>query len=181
MAKYYLYKIIMERTPWINRSFAKIDDNGLLPGIIERLAGTPARLRSKLMGIDNAILTIFTDSKWSIKKEIGHLTDLEPLWLKRVGELADNTSTMSAADMTNKKTTESSHNEQSLEQLISNFEVARVQLINRLRNLSGIDLEKTSLHPRLQIKMRIVDLAYFVAEHDDHHLAQIHHLAATFQ
>ena len=32
-------------------------------------------------------------------------------------------------------------------------------------------------HPRLGTPMRLIDLAFFVAEHDDHHLAQITHLA----
>ena len=31
--------------------------------------------------------------------------------------------------------------------------------------------------PRLGTPMRLVDLAFFVAEHDDHHLAQITFLA----
>jgi|GEM_PF-4393916 len=34
----------------------------------------------------------------------------------------------------------------------------------------------TALHPRLKTPMRIVDLAYFVAEHDDHHLSRIREL-----
>jgi predicted short-subunit dehydrogenase-like oxidoreductase (DUF2520 family) len=30
---------------------------------------------------------------------------------------------------------------------------------------------RTSLHPRLKRPMRLIDLCFFVAEHDDHHLA----------
>jgi hypothetical protein len=40
-------------------------------------------------------------------------------------------------------------------------------------DLKDDQLLNTALHPRLKIPMRIVDLAYFVAEHDDHHLATI--------
>jgi hypothetical protein len=36
--------------------------------------------------------------------------------------------------------------------------------------LSGAQLFHASLHPRLKIPVRIIDLVYFVAEHDDHHL-----------
>jgi len=32
---------------------------------------------------------------------------------------------------------------------------------------------RAALHPRLQQPMRVLDLAFFVAEHDDHHLAHI--------
>ncbi len=31
----------------------------------------------------------------------------------------------------------------------------------------------SSLHPRLNVQMRVVDMAYFVAEHDDHHICKI--------
>jgi hypothetical protein len=31
-------------------------------------------------------------------------------------------------------------------------------------------------HPRLGTPMRLIDLAYFVAEHDDHHLARLREL-----
>ena len=41
---------IMKRTPWFERKFDPIADNGLLPGIIERLEGTPARLKAKVGG-----------------------------------------------------------------------------------------------------------------------------------
>jgi hypothetical protein len=34
-------------------------------------------------------------------------------------------------------------------------------------------IQRTALHPRLNVPMRVLDWAYFIAEHDDHHLAQI--------
>jgi hypothetical protein len=36
---------------------------------------------------------------------------------------------------------------------------------------------RTALHPRLKRPMRLVDLCFFVAEHDDHHLATVTRLA----
>jgi hypothetical protein len=36
----------MRRTAWFDRKLPPIEDNGLLPGILERLEGTPARFRS---------------------------------------------------------------------------------------------------------------------------------------
>ena len=38
---------------------------------------------------------------------------------------------------------------------------------------------RTSLHLRLKQPMRLVDHLYFVAEHDDHHLAKIGELIDT--
>ena len=37
-------------------------------------------------------------------------------------------------------------------------------------------LEKTSLHGRLSKPMRLVDCLFFIAEHDDHHIAIISQL-----
>lgn len=36
--------------------------------------------------------------------------------------------------------------------------------------------DKSSLHPRLNVPMTIVDLAFFDAEHDDHHLVRINEI-----
>ena len=162
----------MHRTKWFERKFPTLEDNGLLPAIIERLDGTPARLYYKTGKLSQQQLTS-TDTKWSIKKEVGHLTDLEPLWLARVEELASGIPVLRAADLTNTKTDETAHDDQPIEYLLQSFFYERVKLVNRLRSLHDEELEHSSLHPRLQTPMRIIDLAYFVAEHDDHHLARI--------
>jgi hypothetical protein len=37
-------------------------------------------------------------------------------------------------------------------------------------------VQRTALHPRLNVRIRVIDLVFFIAEHDDHHLAQISEL-----
>lgn len=163
----------MERTKWIERNFPLIADNGLLPGILERLEGTPARLYYKINQLKKTGQRLMPETPWSIKKELGHLTDLEPLWLERVHQLLSGTPELAAADMTNQKTNETPHDEKGFEELLENFYQARQRLVEALRSATDEDLEKSSLHPRLKVQMRLVDLANFAAEHDDHHLAQI--------
>ncbi|MBA4146229.1 MAG: DinB family protein, partial [Cytophaga sp.] len=41
------------------------------------------------------------------------------------------------------------------------------------RLLSEEQMKLGALHPRLQVKLTPVDLAWFDAEHDDHHLLKI--------
>ena len=162
----------MRRTTWFDRVFPIIEDNGLLPGIIERLEGTPARLTEKVRNLpDNG--TKLQDDKWSVKKEIGHLADLDPLWYERLNQIVDDNPNMKAADLTNRKTHETPHDDKSFAELVAGFKLERQKLVARLRSLRDTDLDKTSLHPRLKTPMKVIDLAYFVAEHDDHHLAQI--------
>jgi hypothetical protein len=46
-------------------------------------------------------------------------------------------------------------------------------MLRLLDPLTLADAARTAVHPRLKISMRLVDLCYFVAVHDDHHLAVI--------
>ena len=47
--------------------------------------------------------------------------------------------------------------------------------------MSPAELARTSLHPRLRQPMSVVDLCFFVAEHDDHHLRTIDELRSASQ
>ncbi|HEY4325459.1 MAG TPA: DinB family protein [Mucilaginibacter sp.] len=163
----------MRRTNWFDRTFPVIEDNGLLPGIIERLEGTPARLTEKISRLWEDLNSGLPDDKWSIKKEIGHLTDLEPLWYERLCQIASNTPDMKVADLTNRKTHESPHDAKTFNELIAAFKEERKKLVNKLRSLQEEDLNKSSKHPRLGTPMKVIDLAWFVAEHDDHHMVQM--------
>jgi len=163
----------MKRTNWFDRKFSPIDDNGILPCIIERLEGTPARLTEKMKQVSQTILSVSKDHKWSIKREIGHLIDLEPLWLERAKEIIAGEPDLKKADLTNTKTHEADHDERELAALIADFSTHRQYLVQLLKALKDADLDKAAKHPRLGTPMKIIDLAYFVAEHDDHHLAQI--------
>jgi uncharacterized damage-inducible protein DinB len=167
----------MKKTPWFERKFPAIEDNGLFPTILERLDGTATRLTGKMKRI-NADLTHANEGKWSIKKEIGHLIDLEPLWHERAMQIIRGEGHLLIADLTNQKTHQANHDDFSVSDLIKSFRKERHKLMKTLQNINDDDLEKEAIHPRLGTPMRLIDLAFFVAEHDDHHLAQITFLAS---
>ncbi len=167
----------MEKTEWFKRKFGQHESNGLLPGIIERLAGTPVRLEEKIGQIETQKLELKPDGKWSIKEEIGHLLDLEPLWSGRLDDFLKAEKELRSADLSNRKTHEANHNSQTVEKLLTDFRTERKLLVEKLNQMSDEDLDRTALHPRLKTPMKVIDLAFFVAEHDDHHLAQITSLA----
>ncbi|MEM9935822.1 MAG: DinB family protein, partial [Bacteroidota bacterium] len=112
-------------------------------------------------------------NKWSIKEEVGHLWDLEPLWLARMHDILSGREDLTVADLTNRKTHEAGHNERRLGVLMQAFELERGKLLSLLRVGTEADGLKAAKHPRLGTPMTLMDLAYFVAEHDDHHLARI--------
>ena len=162
----------MKRTNWFDRKFPPITDNGVFPCILERLEGTPARLRQKFAKITGNLAPVGA-GKWSIKKEIGHLIDLEPLWFERALQIIGGQSNLAVADLTNRKTHDAGHDFEEIADLLARFEKEREKFLAVLRQISEADLEKSAIHPRLGTPMKLIDLAFFVAEHDDHHLAQI--------
>jgi uncharacterized damage-inducible protein DinB len=166
----------MKRTPWFERKFTAIEDTGIFPCILERLDGTVARLTDKMKRI-NAHLPLSQTGKWSIKKEIGHLIDLEPLWHERAKQILRGEGNLLVADLTNQKTHQTDHDAQKITDLVKIFRKERTLLMKTLQTAHENDLQKAAIHPRLGTPMRLIDLAFFVAEHDDHHLAQISFLS----
>jgi uncharacterized damage-inducible protein DinB len=163
----------MKKTEWLNRKFPAIADNGILPSMIERLSGTPARVEDMISKLSHELIIHNPGGKWSIQEHIGHLSDLEPLWYGRLEELIAGAPELRAADMTNQKTNTANHNATEINVLLQRFRKQRKEFVERLLALKDDQLLSTAMHPRLKTPMRIVDLAYFVAEHDDHHLSSI--------
>jgi uncharacterized damage-inducible protein DinB len=163
----------MQKTEWFKRKFPAIEDNGILPSIIERLRGTPARVEELTGRLSPELLTLKVKEKWSVKEEIGHLSDLEPLWSGRLDDLINGLPELRVADLTNQKTHNANHNAKDIKILLQQFREQREQFVNKLIRLNDEQLLNVSLHPRLKTPMHIIDLAYFVAEHDDHHLSNI--------
>ena len=163
----------MQRTPWLERTFNFDFPTGLLPNILERLYGTECRIREMTKGLPDEILEKKQGNSWSIKEQAGHLADLESLHIGRIDDFEAGKEILRAADMTNAVTEKSSHNNKTMEELILDFSQKRKTLTSRLENLNKFIHHKTSRHPRLNVQVRPVDIAYFTAEHDDHHLASI--------
>ena len=161
------------QTPWFNRSFPPLKDNGLLPSIVERLAGTPSRIAHIIQTNAKVDFTIEREGKWSVNEEIGHLLDLEDLWFDRMQDIIEDKEYLREADLENRRTHEANYNQQDLRQIAGEYESLRERLVSFLSTLDGIALYKSSFHPRLKEPMQVVDLAYFIAEHDDHHLARV--------
>ncbi|MGD8307388.1 MAG: DinB family protein [Ignavibacteria bacterium] len=163
----------MKQIEWFERKFDFSNKQNIFPAIIERLEGTPIRLKEKISKISKMNLRARIDNQWSIQENIGHLTDLEPLWSGRLEDILDKKEEMRPADLTNKKTHQADHNNRDANDLLDEFYNIRISLVNRLKELTEENVFQSALHPRLKTPMRIMDLFLFVAEHDDHHLARI--------
>jgi uncharacterized damage-inducible protein DinB len=170
----------MSQVPiWFERKFEFSFPVELHPNLLARLRGTPARVEEVLRGRSQEVLVSKPQEKWSAQEHAGHLLDLEPLWLARVSDYIAGSAQLTATDLKNRKTDEANYNARPLEQVLTQFRAARARLLNRADELDTSLFARAIPHPRLKTPMRLVDHLYFVAEHDDHHLARIWELVNT--
>jgi len=142
--------------------------------------GTPARLEDLIRHAPPEILTRRAGDKWSIQEHAGHLLDLEELGMNRLDDYEAGRETLHAADLENRKTHEAGHNNDSIEHLLATFRRERMEFARRLDAYDEEIVQRVAVHPRLQMKIRPLDLAFFIAEHDDHHLSRISELIRLF-
>jgi len=164
---------VSQTTIWFERKFEFSFPVELYPNLTARLRGTPARLEEVLRSRPHKTLISKPQEKWSAQEHAGHLLDLEPLWLTRVEDYVAATQQLTPTDLQNRKTHQANHNERPLEQIRTGFRTAREVLLKRVDALDESLFAQSIPHPRLKTPMRLVDHLYFVAEHDDHHLARI--------
>lgn len=162
---------------WFDRTFEHSLTPEAAPGVLARLRAAPGRLADAVDGLPEAVLTHRPGSRWSIQENVGHLLDLEPLLEQRLDDFDRSAAVLHAADIENRKTHEASHNRRSIDDLLSAFRRERLRVLARLERMTAADLARIARHPRLQRDMSVVDLCFFVAEHDDHHLATIREIA----
>lgn len=159
--------------PWFERRFEFTLPIEAFPVVVERLRGTPARIEEKLEGIGTDELTRRDGDAWSVQEHVGHLLDLDDLHTARLDDFLSGAGRLRPADLQNRRTHEARHNEKRLEDLLAGFRRERGRFVERLDAWAPEQLGLTSVHPRLQQPMRVIDMALFVADHDDHHLARM--------
>lgn len=164
---------------WFDRKFELGLRAEAAPELLERLRRTPERLAGAVHGLPPEVLTRQPDGKWSIQENAGHLLDLEPLWDQRLDDYGAEAPELHAADLENRKTHEAAHNDRPISDILAGFSAARRGIMERLARMGPAELARTALHPRLRQPMSVVDLCFFVAEHDDHHLRTIDELKSA--
>ncbi|HEX6892620.1 MAG TPA: DinB family protein [Chryseolinea sp.] len=165
----------MKKLEWFERKFTFGLPTGMLPFYLERLQGTINRIESKVNGVGEEMLSHKLDNKWSVKQNIGHLAEVDEIAIKRIDEMIRGVSPMSPAVFEPR----GDYNQQSVAEVIAYFQKTRTANVNRYSELTSDELERSSLHPRLKVTMTPVDLAWFDAEHDDHHLVRINEIISV--
>lgn len=169
----------MKIKPWFNRKFTFDLPEWSFPNVVERLRSTPAAIQERITTLPSEILIEKPRNRWSIQENFGHLLDLEPLWLGRVFDIVSGKERMRPADLENRKTHEADHNATPAQELAASFRKERFKLVESMDKLEDRFISASALHPRLDSPMRMLDLVFFVAEHDDHHMACVTAIART--
>ena len=170
-----------EKLKWGDRTFQFTFPVEVYTEMIERLRGTPARLEDRVRSVAPSLLTRRDAERWSIQENAGHLLDLESLVSRRLDEYLAGAATLHAADMSNRKTYEADHNQSPFDNILNNFRRERTSLVERLDELPSEIFARVAHHPRLSVPMRLVDMLFFQAEHDDYHLARISELVRALK
>ena len=171
---------MVSRGIWFGRKFTLGLPTWMFPNVVERLRGTPARAEDLLRGVRPEILARRDGGRWSVQEHLGHLLDLGWLDAARVRDFTEGREVLTAADVKNTKTHEANHNARDFVGLLAEFRAERGDLVRRLEEFDDGTVARTALHPRLAQPMSVTDWAYFVAEHDDHHLAAMSELLRKF-
>jgi hypothetical protein len=164
---------MIEQQKWVERKFNFDFPAGLFPCILARVDGASARLEELLRDTPPSILIRKPGDAWSIQEHAGHLIDLDELHASRVDDFLSGASVLRPADMTNKRTTDANYNAKKIGDVLLTFRREREKFVRRLESLPDADVLRVAEHPRLKQPMRLIDMAYFVAEHDDYHIARI--------
>ena len=164
---------MIEPIPWLDRTFDFTLPVGMVPAVLERLRGTPARLEGRLRSVSVEILTRREADTWSIQEIIGHLAQTEDLWMARLDDFEAGREVLQAARFERGRVDQGRFNDQPLEEILAAFSTARGRLVARIEAAGAALHERLAVHPRLNQRIRLLDLMVCAAEHDDHHLARI--------
>ena len=169
----------MNTSKWFERKFDFSFGADEYAAIYQRLQQAPDILTALLRNIPDPILSHQPDGKWSAKEHTGHLSILEPLWRNRIQDIMEKKPVLTPTDLDNKGTSEAGFNEYSITELLRKFGEERRATLSLLDSINVQNDSHTSLHPRLQQPMRMLDIVYFTVEHDDHHIAVIRELISS--
>lgn len=164
----------MSTLRWFDRKMTFGLPKEMLPFYLERLEGTLPRLERKVEGLDDAMLSARTNGAWSIKQHIGHLAEVDRIANHRIREMLNGAEVMSPAVFEPQD-----YNPWPIGQVLAFFRNVRHENLATYRSIPEAELLKSSKHPRLGVLMTPVDLAWFDAEHDDHHLVKINEIIFT--
>ena len=148
---------------------------------LQFLRKTPAKIEALVKNLPHKTLIRRDGDSWSIQENIGHFLTSESLFLGRLDDYENDAPVLRPARFEDNPTDKANFNEKGIQWILDEFRAQRQIYINRLDALKPEDFEKNILHPRLNKPMRLCDMLFFHAQHDQHHLTRIAELKELWQ
>ena len=93
---------MIPKKKWFDRRFSLELPVWMFTNIVERLRGTPARVEEMTRSLNPETLTRQDDDQWSVQVNVGHLSDLEPMWIGRIDDILRGADRLRATDIENR-------------------------------------------------------------------------------
>jgi len=164
---------MIDQITWTERRFTFDHPVGWYPCFLGRMAGTPARVEEIAATVSTDQLKVRDGDAWSIQEHIGHLYMVEELFEIRLDEFIARADKLHPADMSGKQTYVEDFNAKTIEEVLAIFRARREAFVAKLAGVDDDIIGRSAHHPRLNKPMRLIDMVYFQAEHDDYHIAKI--------
>ena len=148
---------------------------------LEFLRETPAKVETLVKDLPNDVLILRDGDSWSIQENAGHFLASEALFLGRLDDYEANVLVLRPARFEDNPTAKANFNEKDIRWILDEFRAQRGIYISRLDAMKPETFEKSIQHPRLNKPMRLCDMLFFHAEHDQHHLTRIAELKELWQ
>lgn len=148
------------------------------PFIIERLRGTPLRVRHIVESAPTERVVFQPKDEWSIPEHLNHLTAVDVEFTGRIRQYLERAETMEvgpAGDIP--ADTEDELTRAPVPELLSAFDRARSDLLELLEGLDEDAFTHAIYFPYLNREVSLVDKLFFIAQHDDSHVAWLWRLS----
>ena len=145
------------------------------------MRGRSRKRPSRLFSVPSTAKVHHSKGDGTLAHQAHPLADLDRLlWEPRLDQFEAGVPILLPADMDNAATHAADHNARSIDEVLKEFRRSRGAIIARMEGQPPTYFELSARHPRLDTPMRLIDLIFFKAEHDDHHLARGRELVGQF-
>ena len=144
-----------------------------LPVLLERVQGTTARLSSLLARQPAEKLLRRVEGKWSAMEHLGHLVTLQDRFTPRVDDFVQRRTKLCDINLQDQVPFLQGQRLRMLGDVLEEFRLKRLEFANRIEHFHRRSLEHFAYHPCQDRTMRPMDMLFWIAEHDDHHLASV--------
>lgn len=142
-----------------------------LPFLLERMLGSPHRIAALFRDRPLESLALRVDGVPSAMDHLAQLIHLDVRFQERIDDFMLRRPCLCSIRFAEQNELSAAQRDRSPGDVLEEFRLRRSLLVQRLRALDALALRHRALHPCSKASCTVVDMALWIAEHDDHNLA----------